>query len=258
MLKIGALSFINALPFFSPFVEKKVAYDGQLAFGQPTEINSELEKGAIDIGLISSASFIANRERYILLTNLGIGSTHDMKSVLLYSKYPISELSNKVISIPEESTTSVQLLKVLCKHFWHVLPTFVVGKKNASIQEQLQNADGALIIGDQCLQSKTPTNCIVTDLAENWYQHTHKPFVFAVFATRCDVWMQEPELVREFHQKLFMAYEYSQSNFSDTLACAQKKTGLSVDLLTSYYKSLDYYLEAEHFQGLDLFMRLNS
>lgn len=258
MLKIGALSFINALPFFSPFTEKKVAYDGRLAFGMPTQINAQLEKGDIDIGLISSASFIANRDRYILLTNLGIGTSRCMQSVCLYTTCPIAELSNKVIAIPEESTTSVQLLKVLCNHFWKVSPKCVQFPQTASIAEQLAKCDGALVIGDACLTSSIPSHCHVTDLAQSWYEHTQKPFVFSVFATRCETWMQEPELVRDFHQKLFSAYDYSKANFSATLEHAKSRTGLALDHLQNYYSTLDYYLESEHFQGLELFMRLKS
>ena len=258
MLKIGALSFVNSLPFFQPFAEKKIDYDGQFLYGSPTQINGLLESGQVDIGLISSASFIANRDRYILLTNLGIGAHRRVISVCLFTKTPPEELNGKQIAIPDSSATSVLLLKVLCKHFWHVQQHFVEYPKEISLTERLSKSDAALIIGDECLTTKTPDSVQVVDLANVWYRYTGRPFVFAVFATRCDIWMQEPELVREFHQKLFLSYDYSQRHFDEILTAASEKTHMSKESLMEYYKSLDYYLESEHFQGLEHFARLKN
>ena len=256
MLKIGALPFINSLPFFQPFAEKKVAFDGTISFGSPTTLNTQLENGLIDIGLISSASFIANRDRYILLTNLGIGTHKRMQSVCLYSKGPPDALNGKKIAISDASTTSAMLLKVICKYFWNIQPQFVETK--SSVFEPLKMHDAQLIIGDDCLSLTPSTEHTVTDLGQVWYQNTGKPFVFAVFATRCDIWMQEPELVRDFHQKLFQSYEYSQSHFDEIIHAAEKLTGKSKEMLKNYYKGLDYYLESEHFQGLEHFARLKD
>lgn len=258
MLKIGALPFVNSLPFFQAFAEKNVAYDGQFFYGSPTEVNGMLESSQIDVGLISSASFIANRDRYILLTNLGIGAHRRVISVCLFTKVSLENLDGKVIAIPDSSATSVLLLKVLCKHFWHVNPLFVEYPHDTPLASLLSNADAALIIGDECLTTKVSKSVQVIDLAEAWYNQTGKPFVFAVFATRCDIWMQEPELVREFHQKLFLSYEHSQSHFDGIITKARAKTKLSKDTLIEYYKSLDYYLESEHFQGLEHFARLKN
>lgn len=256
MLKIGALPFINSLPFFQPLAEKKVTFDGSLFFGTPSEINAQLENGSVDIGLISSASFIANRDRYILLTNLGIGTHRRMQSVCLYSKCQPEALDSKKIAISDVGTTSAMLLKVICKYFWKIQPQFV--ETNASIHTSLKAHDALLVVGDDCLSLPPSTKYTVTDLGQVWYQHTAKPFVFAVFATRCDIWMQEPELVRDFHQKLFQSYDYSQSHFDEIIHTAQKRTGTSKDMLKNYYKGLDYYLESEHFQGLEHFARLKD
>jgi len=256
MLKIGALSFINALPFFGPFLENRVQFAGEFSYGNPSQINTLLEEGKVDVGLISSASFLANRERYILLTNLGIAATNCMKSVCLYSKKEPSKLDGKTIYIPEPSATSVMLLKVLCKHVWRIKPKFVEHNSTLSIEELLRVGDAVLMIGDQCLITHSSQNHLVTDLCEVWYGFTKKPFVFAVFATRLEAWMDLPDEVRAFHQKLFMAYDYSTANFEETLTRANSQTGLSFDALRQYYKMLDFYLDSAHFQGLEQFAKL--
>lgn len=258
MIKIGALSFINALPFFNPFIEKRILFSGELSFGSPIEINKRLQDGNVEIGLVSSATFVQNREHYILLTNLGIGATKSVKSVCLFSKCDISKLDGKVIAIPDSSATSVMLLKVLCEHYWHISPTFVEIHSQNSVADLLSAHDAALVIGDECLLAKSEPSVKVYDLAEEWYNYTQKPFVFAVFATRIDAWMQWPEEVREFHQKLVTAYDYSTANFDETLISAQTKTGLRLDVLQEYYRGIDYYLDSSHFQGLEQFAALNA
>lgn len=258
MIKIGALSFINALPFFNPFIEKRIHFSGEFAYGTPVQVNKQLQDGSVDIGLVSSATFIQNREKYVLLTNLGIGATKCVKSVCLYSKYNISELTGKTVAIPDSSATSVMLLKVLCEHFWQVTPQFVEVHSDGNIDSLLATYDAALVIGDDCLLAKPKPAVKVYDLAEQWYSVTKKPFVFAVFATRIDAWMDWPDEVREFHQKLVTAYDYSTANFSETVASAQAKTGLEKAELEKYYNGLDYYLDTSHFQGLEQFAALNK
>src|SRR5262245_10799639 len=111
MLKVGALSFVNSLPFFYPFFEKKILTSASFQIGIPTEINHLLATSQVDVGLISSASFVARRREYVLLTNFGIGATKRVGSVCLYIKIPIEEINT--IAVPSMSATSVMLLRVL-------------------------------------------------------------------------------------------------------------------------------------------------
>lgn len=256
MIKIGALSFINALPFFNPFIEKRIPFSGLFLFGSPSQINKQLQEGTIDIGLISSATFIQNREQYVLLTNLGIGATSSIKTVTLFSNVEFDKLNGKSIAVTDSASTSVMLLKVLCTHFWHVTPKFVELPPQKDPRTLLESYDAVLVIGDDCLTETIKPALHQYDLAEEWFKYTKKPFVFAVFATRVDAWMDWPDEVREFHQKLITAYDYSTANFSETLESAKEKTGLSIDNLQDYYKRLDYYLDSNHFQGLEQFAAL--
>ncbi len=258
MIKVGALSFLNALPFFNPFIEKRILFSGDFTFGTPLDVNLLLEASKIEIGLVSSATFMQNRDRYILLTNLGIGAHKSLKSVLLYSKYDIKDLDRKKIAMPHTSTTSSMLMKVLAHHFWHIAPEYIDAPPGLSVNELLSTYDAALIIGDECLHTAPDKTVYAYDLVNEWYTYTQKPFVFAVFATRIDAWMDWPEEVREFHQKLMSAYDYSTAHFSETVASAQAKTGLDRKLLEDYLKSVDYYLDSLHFQGLEQFAHLHS
>jgi predicted solute-binding protein len=256
-LRVGALSFINALPFFYPFLKEHISFEEEITYGTPTYINALLEEGTIDMGLISSANFLANRDRYILLTNFGIGATKKVMSVCLYTKCATQALSGKKIGIPSSSATSVMLLKVICKHFWKVDPQFVEVEPG-SVEHLTRSFDCFLLIGDECLTNARIEGFEVIDMAETWYNHTKKPFVFAVFATRCDIWIERPETVRQFHRRLDAAWERSLSEFEQLLEEAQRRTSLSIDQLRSYYEQLDFQLNPTHFQGLEHFAKLQQ
>jgi len=257
MIKIGALSFINALPFFNPFIEKRIPFAGEFSYGTPTEINKRLESSQVDIGLVSSSTFIQNRERYVLLTNLGIGATKSMKSVCLFSNVALPNLDGKQIAIPDQSATSVALLKVLCKYYWNIAPIFIEVQEK-TCDQLLASYDAALVIGDECLLAQLGSRVRIVDLTEEWHYFTNKPFVYALFATRVDAWIEWPDEVREFHQKLVSAYDYSTIHFAETVASAQKRTGLSKERLQEYFRGLDYYLDSSHFAGLEQFAALNA
>ena len=158
--------------------------------------------------------------------------------------------------MPDSAATSTMLLKVLSEHFWHIAPKFV--EAHGSLADLSKQYDAVLVIGDECLIKPPAAGLKAYDLAEEWYKYTKKPFVFALFATRVDSWIEWPDEVREFHQKLVMAYDYTTNNFHDLITCAQKMTGLSVESLEKYYKGLDYYLDSNHFQGLEQFAALNQ
>ena len=254
MLKVGALSFVNSLPFFYPFFEKKIVSGVSFQTGFPTEINHLLATSQVDVALISSASFVARRTEYVLLTNFGIGATKQVGSVCLYIKRPILELD--AIAVPSMSATSVMLLRVLCDSLWKISPCFIEYHKGASLYELVDTYDAILMIGDDCLTTKVSPNYEVIDLCTAWYTWTKKPFVFAVFATRYDRWVALPEEIREFHYTLGEAYRYSSAHIEEVIAYARQKTGISAKALRSYYLQLEYDLHTEHFQGLEHFAQL--
>ena len=102
-----------------------------------------------------------------------------MRSVLLYSKKPVSEIETVVLD--QSSRTSAALLKILFARCFQLKPSYLEGRP--PLAGMLQNADAALIIGDSALQ--TPGgNLYQMDLSEEWLSMTGQPFVFAFFAAR--------------------------------------------------------------------------
>jgi len=259
MLKIGALSFVNSLPFFYPFIERKIDCDSEFIFNDPCRINELLHKGSCDIALISSKSFLENREQYILLTNLGIATTKKSISVCLFIKGPISDLDGRIVLIPDASATSVALLNVLCHNFWNVKPRFrqVSFEKIHAIHHD-KDVEGFLVIGDECFKMLEKQQYRAIDLASAWHEYTKKSFVFAMFATRLETWLQKGQEVLEFHNKLTNAFEYSLNHTKELIQYAAEKSNVTPEILNSYYKTLDFQLDPRHFHGLELFVSLSN
>ena len=59
MLKVGALHFTNAHPLFFALRNKIVPNDLSISWGTPVEINGMLNRGEVDVALISSVGFTA-------------------------------------------------------------------------------------------------------------------------------------------------------------------------------------------------------
>jgi putative periplasmic solute-binding protein len=256
MVNVGAISYINALPFFLPFTQKKVAFEGNFHHGQPTEINALLDTGKVSVALISSAHFLAKRQNYILLSPYGIAASKRVVSVRLYFRDSIQNLNNKVIALTKSSETSAKLLKVLCHHFWNIRPHFVEYDQLRIANFADTEVDGFLIIGDTCLKNLEVSGFQSVDLAECWNECTNKPFIFALFATRSSCWIKDPVPIKNFHNLLDQAYAISSESMQETIREAKDKTDLSEAILQDYYNTLEYVLEAQHFQGLELFSQL--
>lgn len=241
MLRIGAPDYINALPYFYPFLHKKAPLDATFVFANPSQINHMLLQDELDIGLISAACFLKNRDELFPLTSYGIGAVDAVMSVALFTKKSPSELDGKTIGVTKASESSTHLLKILAHHFWKINAKFVEFDSNP------EQFDAFLLIGDRCLTyPKAEYNCI--DLATEWFKYTQKPFIFALFACK-----QKSKASEEFEQKLEIAYTWSNSNKAAIIKAAQEKTKLPHDLLQKYFSCLSYKFTHEHFEALSLF-----
>ena len=241
MLRIGAPEYINALPYFYPFLNKKVPLDATYVFADPAQINEQLLNDEIDIGLISAACFLKNRHLLSPLTSYGIGAVDEVMSVALFTKKSIADLDRKTIGVTKASASSTNLLKVLARHFWKIHAEFVEFDSNP------EQFDAFLLIGDKCLTyPKAEYHCI--DLAKEWFKYTQKPFIFALFATK-----KKSKVTEEFEQKLEMAYTWSTSNRAEIIKAANDKTHLPDPLLQKYFNCLSFKFSKEHFEALELF-----
>ena len=256
MLKVGALQFTNAYPLFYALREKIIPNNLIFSGTAPSDVNGMLDRGAVDVALISSVSFLANRFSYILLSDLGIAGTEEIMSVRLFFKGNRPLLDNAPVYVPEISFTSIHLFKKICSHFWHVSPQILT--YSGPPEELFKQEIPFLLIGDMCLEYHDQKTHSSFDLGKVWHDATKTSFIFAVVATRNDAFARSPQEVMDFHRLLEDSFQWSLQNREVIVEAAAKKMGCSKELVRRYYSTIEYRLLPKHFHGLDHFAGLEG
>ena len=254
-LTLGYITYLNCVPFFHYL--KDNGFCGRFVAGVPSELNQMLQQGQLDASPSSSFEYARNWKNYFILPDHSISSIHKVKSVLLFSPVPLSELSGRKVAITGESATSINLLRIIFREFYQFDDVTDVVPE-APIEDLIRQHQPALLIGDRALRlaSQLPPGVQAFDLGELWYQHTGLPFVFAL-------WMVDRNSLDTFSDAFAVLGKQLQSSrrqlISDPYPLASvlaNKVGLEAEDVVDYWHTIDYRLEKQHLQGLKLFFQL--
>ena len=263
MLRIGRIPYINCFPVYGAIDRAIVSLDGELVTGVPTALNRLMADGQLDVSVVSAVEYARDAARYLLLPELGITSNGPVRSVMLFSKKPATDLDHRRVIVSRSSMTSVALLKLLFENVWQAEPEFVRGDAELADIDRFEDDqhDARLVIGDAALRlsgeerwsSAYPYSF---DLGETWKQWTGLPFVFAVWVA------QRTTPVREAlaaHAALIASRDWGLQHIDKLAAQAALSTGVSRERCIEYFEGLDYRLSYPHLAGLtDFFRRLVS
>ena len=142
-VNIGQIPYLNCEPFFYGLDLEGINLCPMApsAMG-PLAIEGILQ--AAPFSLIQSFDLV---DKYETLGDIGISVIGPVKSILLYSKAPITELTGHKIGVTQESATSSQLLRVILEIRYGVTPKEYVDLDTHSIS-------AFLLIGDQASFSR--------------------------------------------------------------------------------------------------------
>lgn len=239
-IKISAVSYTNTFPFIYGLKQKMDASNLNLSIDIPSQCAEKLISGEVDIGLIPIAKLKDVPNGHII-SQYCIGAVKQVKTVLLMSRVPLNEI--QVVYLDSESRTSVNLVKVLAKHYWNKKWQW----KDAPINfPEAEEHESIVLIGDKTYNylDDYPYRY---DLAEVWYEFTQKPFVFAA-------WVANRELDLQFISQFNQALSFGLQNISaalDVFADECQKAELS-DYLNNY---ISYELDQEKRAGMELFLQ---
>ena len=251
--RIGKIAYVNTAPFYHRLFEEGTPVS--VVEGTPSEINKLMSEGRIDFAPISSLEYALHADQYILLPGLCIGSRDFSRSVLLLSRERMEGLNRAKIVLSEKSLSSAVLLKVLFKFKYRFENDFVTG--SGSPDEMLQLGNAVLAIGDEALFYKPKEFLYKYDLSELWWNWTELPFCFAVWAVRRGYYEEHPHDVFEFSSRLKANVE---RNLQDLETLLKEALDLTVgndrfSQVFGYLFNLNYYLDQEMKEGLELFYR---
>lgn len=258
-MRIGRIGYINCAPVYGAIDRGIVALPagGELVTGTPAELNDLLVAGELDVSVISAIEYARHAKELVLLPDLAISCDGPVRSVALFAKQPVHELSNRTVLISASSRTSVALLELLCREVWKIQPKFAEARAEAQDLDALARLphEAVLVIGDAALQlASQGTYPHRYDLGEEWKRWTGLPFVFAVWAARR---VAESAPVRRAHQALLASRAWGLGHLDQLAADAAVACNVPRAACLEYLSGLDYAFTYKHLAGLtDFFRRL--
>ena len=253
--RVGHIQFLNCLPIYYGLVKGSGILDLDLVKGTPTELNSLLISGTLDISPISSIEYARNADDLILFPGPTVSCRGPVQSIILVSRYPIEDLDGRHVGLTGVSATSQILLKVLMEKEFKVRPHYF--SFGDDLDDALARGDAALLIGDRALENRSPGRGLhVYDLGEKWNAATGLGMVFAVWAVRRDFLSRYPELTHHVWKLFQSSIEYCTSNLNRIATDASRWEKFPASFLEDYFRTLTFGFEDDLRQGLLLFYRL--
>jgi chorismate dehydratase len=253
---LGQVDYLNCLPVYHALEEGLLEFDGKLVKGPPTMLNRMFLEGSLDATPISSIEYARNNENCLILPDISISANGRVASILLFSKYPVTELEGKTIAVTTSSATSVVLLRILLEHYYHVEAELVPHSPN--LKDMLAGADGALLIGDDAMLAHSLVGAggaglVITDLGEAWKQFTGHMMVYAVWVVKKDFAREYPAGVDYLSRLLVASKQLGKEQRKAIIKKAHAKTGLPYEVLEDYFKTIRHGFNRNYRKALSLF-----
>ncbi|PID72342.1 MAG: ABC transporter substrate-binding protein [Desulfobulbus propionicus] len=255
MARIGMVNYINTAPLYEVWKEMEHPESWQIIEGQPSELNTMLAAGEIDMGFVSSYEYAARPEQYQIFADLSISATGPVGSVYLFSKLPIEELHLKPIVLTGQSGTSVCLGRILLEEYYKAHPVYTVGDAYSAEKEDRSIA-GVLAIGDDALRLRFENRYPVQlDLADAWFQQTGLPFVFSVCAVRQEYLDKHEQTARAIRETFVECRKKGVQQMAEICDRVARRIPMDCEMCSAYLNGIQHDLTADKIQGLELFYK---
>lgn len=247
MLRVSFIDFLNAVPLGWDFLYGSSQQTFKILYDVPSQCARHMESGEADVGLIPVIEYqrIAGLR---ILSDISIASHREARSVLFASRKPIQQVRS--VALDPSSRTSVALLKILFQKSYrnHDVRYFPAQPDAVQIPG---DADAALVIGNPALRL-CREGLHVYDLANEWFEWTGLPFVFAFWAVRGAV-----SLSRSDKQRFYKSREAGLKNVEEIARIYSERLQIGQDEIVRYLtRNLDFELDGRNLQGLTHFYRL--
>jgi chorismate dehydratase len=182
MLRIGCVKYLNARPLIHD-------WSAAVDFDHPAALCRKLERGDLDVALVSSLEFL-RRPIYRIVDEISISSRGPVYSVIVAHREELSRIQE--IKLDPASETSVALLRCLLAQRG-LNPRLVSWHRHladASAEDHWQDADATarLLIGDQAIRFRQAhSDYRLWDLGNEWKKVVDLPFVFALWLIRPEI-----------------------------------------------------------------------
>ncbi len=233
-MRLGRIPYLNSEPFYWDLA----GHD--LVPLVPRALGRAMEAGRVDAGPLSMVDFF-RLERALAPLPFGIATSGPAQSVVLFSDRLPKELDGAVIGVTDETSTSVQILRLLLAAKYEVAPRAWVGPDGP--------CDALLLIGDQAIRAlhadRRPAAHRI-DVGSEWVEWTGLPCVFARWAVRTSLGHAACEaLSRALDATLDRALAAL-----PRVAATRRDLGLDERAVQSYLRGFTYRLGPDEERGI--------
>lgn len=238
--KISAVSYINTLPFVEGLNSEILKDYIEVSYDMPSICAEKVINGAVDIGLIPVAA-IKDIGTANIISDYCIGAVDKVHTVCLFSEVPLAEI--ETIILDYQSRSSVQLVRILAKHYWNIDVVFEEG--SVGYEELICGTRAGLIIGDRVFEMESNFS-FQYDLAEAWMNWKKIPFCFAAWVSNKDI---DPAFIQIFNRALGDALD------KIDIAIEKYQPAFPAIDLNDYYKNkISYKLTPQRRTSVNVFL----
>jgi len=226
-VRIGCVKYLNARPLIHGWS------GGTVDFDHPAALCRKLDRGALDVALVSSLEFL-RRPIYRIVDGISISSRGEVYSVIVAHGGKLARIEQ--IELDPASETSVALLRCLLAQRG-LSPRLVRNIDFESVpglQPAAPPQRARLLIGDQAIRFREKYRGYnVWDLGEEWSDVAHLPFVFAL-------WLIRPEVsdAEEIADALRQLRGRNLQNLDDLVS---SQTRVSPEFCRKYYREYLFF-----------------
>jgi chorismate dehydratase len=266
--RISIVQYLNTAPLVWGFTNGPLQGKYDLSFTVPSQCAEDLRFGRADVAIIPAIEYQRIPD-LVILPDMAIASKNQVRSLLVISKKPIEQA--KTFALDRSSRSTQALTRILCAEKWKITPEFFEALPD--LPEMLQQADGALLIGDPalrvavgiekdswpgaqgqtiCQAAALGINCsellYVYDVVGEWRALTGLPAVLAVWAAKREI--AGPEVTADF----IASRDFGLSHLGEISYEAAQDLELPQRTLESYLRNnIDFSLDVENRRGLELY-----
>lgn len=250
--RVCAVSYLNTAPLVWGLTHGPQQGLVQLEFATPADCAERLRCGGADAGLVPTIE-LARQPDLAVVPQGCVACDGPVRSILLICKKPFEAVES--IAVDQGSRTSVVLVQILALELHGTRPA--LRPHAPQLDEMLQAADAALIIGDAAMRVDPemlewrgqPVR--VYDLGAEWKALTDLPMVFAVWAANP---MGDPQALVA---ALTGSAAYGLGRIEEIVLAESGRLGFGADFLRQYFtRDIRYELTASEREAIDTYLRL--
>ncbi len=238
-VKVARTPYLSGEAFYIDMVRRGLELRGML----PSAVAQAIRNGEVDAGPVPLIDSFHLEDRCVPVAGFCLATTEASRSVLLYSKQPVEELTAARIGVTGEADTPLHLLRVLLSLKHNVRPEAYVSMDEPH--------DAFLITDDQALRRRLGVRGFPYryDLGEEWFRWTNLPFVYSRWMSRNDL---EPDSFLLLEDTLYVGLEegvevlFHDNEPRDQLLMLPKD-------ITEYIQGFRFFMGLSERKAIDLF-----